>query len=124
LTATAAKRRARELMGAALAGGFDPHRAAPRRLGEALDEYEKWAAVNRPRTARDRRSLARVLRAGLPDLRIDELTAFHVERFKRDPGSPLGARHRRDQGAAGTLLAGDGAAVHAHHHGHAARGGR
>jgi integrase len=84
MTAAAAKRRARELLDGALAGGFDPKREDPKRLDEALDEYEKWAETNRPRTARDRKSLAKVLRAALGDVRLDELSPFHVERLKRD----------------------------------------
>ena len=84
VTAAAAKQRARELLSAALAGGFDPQQAPPRRLGEALDEYEKWAKVNRPRTLRDRQSIGKILRDRLGDPPLDELNPFLVERFKRD----------------------------------------
>lgn len=83
IAAAAAKQRAREILSAAFAGGFDPKRQTPRRLGEALDDYEKWAVVHRPLTIKSRKSLSKILRDGFGDIKLDDISPFHVERFKR-----------------------------------------
>jgi integrase len=83
LPAAAAKRRAQETLAAALTGELGTMRE-PKRLSEALEDYCKWADDNRPLTADDRRSRANVLKEGLGDIFLDDISAFRVERFKRD----------------------------------------
>ncbi len=84
VVAVAAKNRAREILSAALAGNFNPNAEEPKRLGEALDEYLKWAVINRPRSIGSKRTQVKALKAGLgADTRLDDLSAFAVERFKR-----------------------------------------
>jgi len=84
LSATAAKARARTILGSALAGGFDPRKAKPRRLAEAFAEYSKWSEANRRRAAKKRAATCARLLSGIGDRRVDEVSPFHVERFKRD----------------------------------------
>lgn len=90
ITAAAAKLRARHLLNAALAGEFTGKRDAPRRLHETLDEFERWTETNRPKSLRGNKSLVRVLKANMSDVRLDELSPLAVERFKKI---------RREQGA-------------------------
>ncbi len=82
ISAAAAKNRAKEVLSSALAGKFDPKRERPRKLHEALDEYVEWARTNRPKTARDRVSLSKTIKAYISDRKLDELAPFHVEAFK------------------------------------------
>ena len=89
--ADAAKEHALRVLNAAIKGGFEPKKLAPKRLREATDEYLRWAAVDRPQTLGSRRSLCGILVAGLGDVVLDELGPFHVERFKKA---------RKDEGAA------------------------
>jgi integrase len=84
VSAAAAKSRTREILDAALAGGFDPRKAKPRRLEEALAEYAKWCESNRPKAAKQRAATCTRLLSGIGDRRVDEVSPFHVERFKRD----------------------------------------
>lgn len=84
LSAAAAKSRAREILDAALAGGFDPRKAKPRRLTEALAEYSKWCESNRPKAAKQRAATCARLLSGIGDRNVNEVSPFHVERFKRD----------------------------------------
>jgi integrase len=83
ITAAAAKTRARELVAACLAGGFDPKRAAPLRLSEAFKEYMKWCEANRPGRKKKRQASCDRLLAVIGDKRLNEVVAFDVERFKR-----------------------------------------
>jgi integrase len=84
VSAAAAKSRAREILDSALAGGFDPRKAKPKRLEEALAEYAKWCESNRPKAAKQRAATCARLLAGIGDRRVDEVAPFHVERFKRE----------------------------------------
>jgi len=84
LPAVAAKARTREILAAALAGGFDPKREKPRTLSEGFAAYGAWCDANRPAAAKRRAAVCARLLAGLGDLRLDLVSAFHVERFKRD----------------------------------------
>lgn len=84
VSSTAAKHRALDVYNAAIKGGFDPKRENPRRLSDLLDEYQRWADVNRPRTALERKGLAKTLQRRLGDPKLDDLSPFVVERFKRD----------------------------------------
>lgn len=84
VSAAAAKARARAILDSALAGGFDPRKAKPRRLAEALAEYSKWCESNRPRAAKRRAATCARLLSGIGDRRVDEVSPFHIERFKRD----------------------------------------
>jgi len=84
IRAAAAKERARAVVNAALAGGYQPRKSTdPKRLRAALDAYVEHCAVVTPKTARHRKSLARVLVEGLGDARLDKLSPFAVERFRR-----------------------------------------
>lgn len=93
-TAPAAKARAREILAAALAGTFDPHREDTPRvtLSAARDAYLEHTKATRPKTHKDKRghlaSFCTVLGAGKY---IDALSPFDVQRFIRD---------RRERGAA------------------------
>jgi len=73
-----------EILAAALAGGFDPKREKPRTLSEGFAAYGAWCDANRPAAAKRRAAVCARLLAGLGDLRLDLVSAFHVERFKRD----------------------------------------
>jgi integrase len=84
LTAVAAKERARRILAAALAGGFEPKRARPKRLSEAFADYTKWCEANLPRAAKRRVAICARLLAGIGDRPLGEVAPFHVERFKRD----------------------------------------
>lgn len=83
IAAAAAKTRARELLAACLAGGFDPKRAAPLRLSDAFKEYIKWCEANRPARKKKRQASCDRLLAIIGDKRINDVVAFDVERFKR-----------------------------------------
>jgi integrase len=84
LSAAAAKQRARALLDAALAGGFEPRATAGRRLHAALDEYVAWCEVNREASVVRRKAICARLRAGIPDMPLREVTALHAERFKKE----------------------------------------
>ncbi len=84
MPAVAAKNRAREILAAALSGGFEPHKEGPKRFSQVLKKYLEWSEVNRPKTYDDRFSKAKILRAHIGDPRMDDLSAFQVERLKRD----------------------------------------
>jgi integrase len=66
--------------------GEDPRETkdAVPRLHRALDVALEWAASNRPRTHRSRQSLARVVKAAMPDKPLTQLGALDLERLKRD----------------------------------------
>jgi integrase len=83
IVAAAAKTRARELLAACLAGGFDPKRAAPLRMSEGFKEYMKWCEANRPARKKKRQASCDRLLAIIGDKRLNEVVAFDVERFKR-----------------------------------------
>jgi integrase len=93
----AAKMRAREILNAGLAGTFKKVRTDDKRLGEALDDYLKWAKTNRPNTYATRTSLCNVLKKSLGELtKLDDLSAFRIERYKRD-------REQQDKAKPGTI---------------------
>ena len=79
-----AKARTLEVLNSAMAGTFEKNPEAPKRLSDALVEYESWAKTNRPRSFQSKKSLCKTLREKLGSLRLDELSPFDVERFKRD----------------------------------------
>lgn len=84
LPMAAARERARKMLDGALKGEFDPKRAAPKKLREALDSYLRWLETERPKSVRDRGFHATALVASLGDVPIDALTALMVERFKKE----------------------------------------
>lgn len=84
MPAPAAKARAREILAAALAGGFVPRKEGPKRLSQAVKRYLEWAEVNRSATICDRESRTRTLTRHLGDPQLDDLSAFRIERYKRD----------------------------------------
>jgi integrase len=83
-TATAARARYESVVRAALGGSLVTDRKAPRRLHAALDEYIAWCETNRPRTLPDRRSLVRAVKRHMADIALKEVSAFLVEKLKRD----------------------------------------
>jgi integrase len=103
ITAVAAKQRTREILSAALAGGFDPKAGPPRKLGAAFDEYARWCDANRPNVAKKRRAITKRLLASLGDNPLAEITALDVERFKRDRRA-AGRLGRKKQSGAGPVL--------------------
>jgi integrase len=96
--AAKAKLRAREILAAALAGAFDPNREPARRLAGAFDEYVEWCKSNRPSAASKRKAAADRFVAALGDIPLDDVSPFHVERFKRDrlAGGAAAATVNRD----------------------------
>lgn len=99
-TLSIAKARAAHVLSLAVSGQLARGAAAQEReartFGDALDAYMRWVATNRPRSERQRRSMAGLLRdhfgAGLPLMALD---AARVEQWKGE---------RQAQGAsAGTI---------------------
>jgi integrase len=89
-TAAAAKARALKIINAAAAGTFNPRQQQSKTLGKALDDYITWAETNRPRSIESKRSQAKVLKAKLGEnTRLDSLSVFSIERFKRDRAEGL-----------------------------------
>lgn len=93
--AATAKARALHVLNLAMAGELDPDHRDPPSLSGAFDAYERWVAANRPKALRCRRQHRRVLLRVIGDPRIDRLTPWHLEKYKRA---------RREEGAApGTI---------------------
>jgi integrase len=84
LSASAAKTRAMEIVNGVAAGTFEKNRETPKRVADALTEYDAWAKVNRPRSYGSKKSLCGILKDKLGHHALDELSPFDVERFKRD----------------------------------------
>lgn len=83
VAAEAAKRRAREILDAALAGTFDPNREAPTTVEAAFDRYLDHCTTHAIRSTRSRRTHAKAWVAFLGASRpLVELAAFDLERFK------------------------------------------
>lgn len=80
--AKAAKARAREILSGALAGTFDPQRAAPMRLSAAWTKYGEWCDTNIPASAGHRRAHGRAILEILGDVALPSLTGDHVQRIK------------------------------------------
>lgn len=79
-----ARRRAQDVLTAALAGKLGQKLVDAMRLSAAFKEYLNWAETNRPLTITDRRSRAKILEEHLGDIRLDELSPFDLERYKRN----------------------------------------
>jgi len=83
--AAAAKTRARKVNNSAAAGTLEAQQHEPKTLGAALDEYLKSAEANTPGSVPSKRTQAKALKAGLgASTELDRLSAFAVEKFKRD----------------------------------------
>ena len=82
-TSEAAKKRARQILNAALAGEFTGKQQEPQRLHQALDEFIRWTETNRPESLRGNKSLVRVIKANMSDIKLDDLNALAIERFKK-----------------------------------------
>lgn len=83
LPAVAAKRRAREMLAAALAGNWDPRGQAPLSLKEAFKEYDAWCKSNRPNGLAKRQAAVSRLLDVMGDCSLDRLSPLGIERFKR-----------------------------------------
>lgn len=83
-TAATAKQRAREVLNAALAGGFEPRKKPQKRLGEFFGEYVRWCEANLPQSAHKRKSAVKRLLAALGDVPLGEVSPFAIEKLKRD----------------------------------------
>ncbi len=89
--AAAAKTRAREIVGLALAGGWKPKQRDDRGLKAALKEYVGWRKTNGRAAVKQSEAAAARLVDSLGDICLDEVSPFAVERYKRE---------RREGGAA------------------------
>src|SRR5687767_7024131 len=68
--AAAAKERARRIMSAAFAGGFNPKAAKERRLEAALKEYVDWREANGKAGVKQHRGACQRLVASLGDVEL------------------------------------------------------
>lgn len=82
--AGAAKRYAQEVVRLALQGGWNPRADDTAKVRDALDKYIEWRKTNKPKGLKQQQSVARVLRKHLGDVRLDKLSPFDVERYKRN----------------------------------------
>lgn len=81
--AAAAKEHARKINNSASAGTLVTAQSS-RTFGEAMDEYQTWAEANRPLSFKTRMTQIDALRKGLgTSTRLDELSPFAIEKFKR-----------------------------------------
>src|SRR5687768_10584290 len=83
-TGVAAKERARRVLSAALAGGFNPKQEQERRLKAALEEYMAWRKSNGRADLEVSQGACNLFMSSLGDVELSSVSAFAVERFKRD----------------------------------------
>lgn len=81
--AAAAKRRATDVLAAALAGMLATKGQRPWRLAEAFKSYGEWLAVNRPGAVKDRSYHAKAIVKVLGDRALNDLAPFDLERLKK-----------------------------------------
>ncbi len=82
IKAAGAKYHATKILNAIADGTFNPDSDAPVTVDQAITKYLEWAKVEHP--AGRYESRAKQLRALLGKRRLDELSPFHVEGYKRD----------------------------------------
>ncbi len=83
-SSVAARSRVKAIRDAALAGGWNPRQQEPQKLHKALERYAAWADASRPKTVKTRARLLKVLKRLMGDESLESLSAFRLERFKRD----------------------------------------